>query len=894
MSASERRARLVARFRQVGAERVTAILSGVDRLEVAPNDEKLSNLVKRELHTLKGEAMMLRFEQAGHVVHQVEELLIEALERGTLGRARDEVIEGMDLVSELVAHDSPYSPELTERASRFFAARGSAASVNQPETPAPAPEELAPPATAVTSASAERTEVNRESRRARLLDKLRVVTPQRIALIQATLDRGGALADAEPEIKESLKREIHTLKGETRLMKLVLASEVAARTESLLLDGFQGPMAEAVVRHGLELIGRLVDADEPYDAALVAEATAFKDAMADSGVVETQEPLPRPSGVPPDTFDTDLHSEPPAKPDVNPRPEQAATDYVRVSTTHVTAMTDIAGELLVRHEQLERALADIERITLGIIAEAERSKSLSAHVSRTAGLAKVAAFGREILSTLSRSGEEQFQNALQLSTLQEEIREIRMVRMGDLFASHARGIRHLAREQGKMVRVHLEGEHVTVDKHVLDCLDEPLLHLCRNAVDHGLETPEERAIGGKDPRGEIRMIAREIGGHVQITVSDDGRGVEPERILKVAVRNGLLDEARASRLKREDVFQLMFRPGFSTRDTATDVSGRGVGLDVVSTMLGDLGGSVNVESTVGLGTRFVLRSPISTAFTRGLVVKAADGLYAIPSTSIASVIPVRPQEIELNGNGRSITVDGERIPLVSFSEMLGAETKFASGEGRAVLIEGQGRIALLVDEVAGEREAVRRNLNPFLAGVDLVSGTGMMEGRRLVMFVNLQELFRLAGTQVGWREVAAALEPQARLRKSRVLVVDDSELTRDMLVSLLERLNFVVDEAVDGADALQMLERHKPDLVMTDLDMPVMDGFGLLGRIRESPALQSLPVIVFSTRDSDDVKRRAMKAGANAYLVKAAFRADELNRALRQHIRSAAKEATDA
>lgn len=871
MSGNDRRARLIGKFRTVTAERLATLLEGFEKLESRPDNSETCDLVKRELHTLKGEAKMLRFDLAGRVAHSIEESLIEALDNRRFSEVRELLTEGLDLIGELVSTETPDTPEFVSRVDAFCSS--SKAPVKQ-----------------VVQAPSERDE-----RRARLLTKLRHVAKERAEAIEKILAEHPELSKADEEVQKVIKREIHSLKGETRMMKLALAGDVAARTEALIVEGGKGPTLRSAIIEGLRLAVSLVSQEGQLDPSLVVEAEAFVNAEFES--VQTLQTTVNPVPPPLPAVAPARSAAPEPASASKPDKEEGASpeaDYVRVSSEHVVAMTDVAGELLVRHEQLERSLSDIERITLNVIREVEGMRSPDGVAPRVATIAKVAAFGRELLSTLARANEEQFHNGLQLATLQDEIRSIRMVRIGDLFAAHARSIRQLAREQGKLVRVVLRGEDVTVDKQVLDCLDEPLLHLCRNAVDHGLEAPEIRAAAGKPQRSEIRLSAKEVGGHVEVVVSDDGRGVDPETIRAAALRKGLVNAEEAAQMTEARALELMFRSGFSTRSVATDLSGRGVGLDVVSSQMGELGGSVKVESAVGAGTSFILRSPISTAFTRGLVVKAADSLFAIPSTAVSVVISVEASEVEVSGHGRSIFVEGERLALVSFTELLGGELRAGGLGGMAVIIQGQGKLALLVDEVIGEREAVRRNLNQFVAGAELVSGTGMMEGRRLVMFVNLQELFRLAGAY----SAGTVREGQGReftsTRKSRVLVVDDSELTRDMLVSLLERLSFAVSEAVDGADALLLLERGKPDLVMTDLDMPVMDGFTLLERIRESPTLKDIPVVVLSTRDSDEVKRKAMKLGANAYLVKAAFRADELHRTLKHYIKAVAKEPADA
>lgn len=873
MPPNERKRRMLAKYRRVTTDRLGMLTPSVEGLQTGAGAEQQIAGIKRELHTLKGEARLMSLETISKVAHEIEELFVQAIDSDTLAAHRDRVIEGLDLIAKLVDEPDPFVASETREVIDFFAAI--ADSAKEDEKPQSGNgqggngQSAHPVAITVDSSLPPPPPSSRASRRAAIVEKLRVSVATRGAAIRKGLDEFERSPENQ-DLAKTLKREVHTIKGDTRIMSFAEASEVAAKTEAhiseLLQTGRSGALRPAI-ETGLALIQELVQLEPPYSKQLLGKV----DDYLGSGSPEAEQGYG--NGV---------------------RTDQS---FVNIDTAHLTALTGVAGDLLVRHEQVDRSIADVERITmtmlqnLSAVVRAGRDIEVSqGSMSRRRDLVpRLNALGRELLSTVARAKDEQFESRLFLSSLQSEIREVRMVRVGDLFMRHARAARELAKEQGKRVQVVLEGSSVTVDKQVLDHLEEPLLHLIRNAVDHAMEPTDERLRAGKRERGELKMTAREAGGHVEIRIEDDGRGIDPERIRQAALERGLLGPKELDKLDRARLLALLFRPGFSTREQADELSGRGVGLDVVNTELGELGGSVKVESELGRGTEFVLRCPISVAFARGLVIKTSEEFYALPSTAVVEVLNLKPSDVEQVGLNRAISYHGQRIPLVALSDLLGVPSYAKKDELKVVIVQGDNLLAVQVDAIVGEREAVRKNLNEFLEGVTLITGTATVEGRRLVMFLHLPELFRAADGTLDSGGPSAARAPVTVKGRQRILVVDDSELTRDMLVSLLERLNYIVEEAVDGADALQAIAKAPPDLVLTDLDMPVMDGFALVYKIRSNPRMQDLPVVVFSTRGSDSDKRRAMEAGANGYLVKSAFRAQELHRAIQRYLQEGFK-----
>ncbi len=896
MSDDDRRRRTLPKYRLVTRERLAALTGLIEGSGLDAGLGEQAELVRRGLHTVKGEARLMGLSHISRLVHELESLFSVALEGGLSDEHRDKLVEGLDYVGEMIEAPDPFQPPRDERLERLLDQVARAAGGGAPKSPAataeaghsaPAKGEPAPPARAGQSAAAV------SDRRLALVGKLRVSAAERSAAISEHLEAFDAAAP-DVDAESSLAREIHTLKGDSRLLGFELASRVAERTEALLGELVDSREIEALrpkITYGLLLIEQLLNFDPPYSSALEADVVEFVgEAGAELVPAPARAPARALSARPSEPSEAALRS-----PHVDPAGRAPGAGdgqdgaFVNVAASYLTSLTNIAGDLLVRQEQFGRSLADAERLAMAMLtgvaqAMASGSDAASRGTRRRDLLPRTHALAKELLSTVNRAKEELFEGRLFLGALQNEIREVRMVRVGELFERHARSVRGLAREQKKLVRVVTRGEGVTVDKQVLDQLDELLLHLVRNAVDHGLESPEDRARCGKDERGALELFAREVGGFVEVHVRDDGRGVDLESVRASAVAKRVVSEDVARELDEQATLSLLFAPGFSTRDEMSELSGRGVGLDVVSTKLSELGGSTSIESRLGEGTHFCLKCPVSVAFSSCLVVKAAEELYALPSTSVVEVLDPPPEQLEETPAGRALLRDGKRLPLCSLPAILGVPSSVSRANARAVVVQADTAVALEVDAVIGEREVVRKSLNPFLSGVAMISGTATVEGRRLVMFIHLPELLRIIG---GGNRTGPHHERErapAASEKVRVLVVDDSELTRDMLVPLLERLGYAVSEAVDGADALTAVGNAQPDLLLTDLDMPVMDGFALVQRLRADPATMDMPILVLSTRGSEEDKRRAMLAGASGYLVKSAFRAEDLDKAICQYL----------
>jgi two-component system chemotaxis sensor kinase CheA len=447
----------------------------------------------------------------------------------------------------------------------------------------------------------------------------------------------------------------------------------------------------------------------------------------------------------------------------------------------------------------------------------------------------------------------------------------RLIPIATIYAGLPRIVRDIAEGTGKPARIELRGETVELDRKVLELLQDPLLHVVRNAMDHGIETPSERAAAGKPEAGSIVVSAEALGGEVRVTISDDGRGIDPARLRERAVRLGILRAEEAARLSDPEALDLIFLPGFSTAAMVTDISGRGVGMDVVRSNISELSGQVLVESQLGRGTQIVLTLPLTLVTTRVLLVRVGKASFAMPASSCQGTIWVQRDQMRSIEGQPTIAHGGRDVVVRPMSELLGLTSETPHGRGErapAVLVGSPQRLlALQVDALLDEREAVVKPLGPILARQRSYSGAIQLGDGSLVLLLNPLALIQSTGST---RPSLASAAPAQR-RRPRLLVCDDSFTTRELIRSILQSAGYDVTSAVDGADALDKLRAQPYDLVVSDVEMPRVDGFQLTARIRSELALHELPVVLITSLASDDHRRRGLEAGAQAYIVKSQF-----------------------
>jgi two-component system sensor histidine kinase and response regulator WspE len=456
-----------------------------------------------------------------------------------------------------------------------------------------------------------------------------------------------------------------------------------------------------------------------------------------------------------------------------------------------------------------------------------------------------------------------------LGQVVEEVQRIRMLPLSVLFEPYPRVVRDMARELGKEVDLVVDGEDTRADRAVVEALREPLLHLIRNALDHGLESRVDRVAAGKRPKGALTLRASREGNRIVLRVEDDGVGLDTAMLRKVAMRKGFLDEMAAGALTEAQARELIFLSGFSSREEVTHISGRGVGLDAVRTAVQTLGGDVGVESAPGWGTIFEIRVPVSLTVAPLLFVKAGDETLALSAAHVTRALKLDLSAMTELAGRPALDVDGRVLPFGHLSTLLGLAPERSPTEGALVLVvRSQGATAaLVVERVLEERVQAILPLRGLLGRFGHLTGATTLADGRLAMVLSAAYLTAGAHGSLSVRLPRAAPRA-AEVHRRRILVVDDSPLTRELISALLEAVGYDILSAADGAEALHVLAITQVDLVVTDLEMPGLDGLELTRQIKGHETLNRLPVIILTTRGGEEDRKRGLAAGANGYITK--------------------------
>jgi two-component system sensor histidine kinase and response regulator WspE len=458
--------------------------------------------------------------------------------------------------------------------------------------------------------------------------------------------------------------------------------------------------------------------------------------------------------------------------------------------------------------------------------------------------------------------------------LYREVIVSRMRPFGDGIHGLPRLVRDMARTLGKEARLVVDGETTEVDRDILEKLESPLSHLIRNAIDHGLETPEVRTKAGKPPGGSIRLEARHRAGMLQVAVSDDGRGIDLEKLRQKIIDRGLNAPEMVRQMTEGELLEFLFLPGFSTAPAVTEFSGRGVGLDVVQDTIRKVGGSVRITTEPGRGTSFHLQLPLTLSVIRAVVVEISGEPYAFPHTRIDRLIRVGRKEVRSLENRQFVRVDGHNIGLVVAAQVLDLPPKPAAGDDLSVVLLSDitGTYGLVVDSIRGEQDLVVRPLDPRLGKVPNLSAAAILDDGSPVLIIDAEDLLRSTDQFI---QSGALKRCDSRAsgstRKKRVLVVDDSITVREVERQLLLHRGYDVSIAVDGMEGWNKVRAEKFDLLVSDIDMPRMNGLQLVTAVRADETLRELPVVIVSYKEREEDRIRGLEVGANCYLTKSSF-----------------------
>ena len=724
---------------------------------------------------------------------------------------------------------------------------------------------------------------------------------------------------SNPAIVEPLMRAAHSIKGAARVIGLDIAVRLAHGLEDVLVAMQKGREAISSARidqllRGADLLASLARVSE----AEVAQWTATNSSAVDQLAAELMVPPPAavqiapaaaptaptgfqvPSSGPPagsqvpPAGTTETTSQlptavPAAVPASIPAPTPAtATATTRASSVRVTAekldrLLQLAGETMLESRRLgvihEEAL-DFKRMLVRLEDELDRLRAEiraagldPTLVARARGIVEK---GREGVVAHLLTVESAIRRGEETSTqLYHEVLSSRMRPFADATASLPRAVRDLARALGKEARLEIVGESVPVDRDILARLDAPLNHLLRNALDHGVETPDERRAQGKPAQAVLRVEARHHAGMLHIRVSDDGRGIDIEAMRERIVRRALTSREMAATMERQELLEFLFLPGFSTAAQITEISGRGVGLDVVQSTAREIGGVARIDTELGRGTVFELELPITLSVIRALLVDVAGEILAFPLVRIERVVQIDATELKAVEGRSQFMLEGASVGVIDAVTVLGFGDRRVRGERESIMVLGSGdeRYGFAVDGLVGEEDLVVRALDARLGKVPHLSAAAVRESGEPVLIVDTEDIVQSVRQKLGDGTLRGARRTigTTATKALRVLVVDDSATVREVERQLLMRIGFEVETAVDGIDGWNTLRAGRFDLVVSDIDMPRMNGIEFVRTLRGDARFATIPVIVVSYKDREEDRLAGLNAGATAYLTKGAF-----------------------
>ncbi|GAK55732.1 cheA signal transduction histidine kinases [Candidatus Vecturithrix granuli] len=721
---------------------------------------------------------------------------------------------------------------------------------------------------------------------------------QEAAELVQKLNDGLVRLEKDPQNHEILKdilRVTHTLKGSSKIMRFQNVSQLAHKMEDLLIslqDGhlkFNDDLLELLFQ-GVDLISQGIDAilhhaedrieiqnmNEVFDAALHGEKIAFRITQLNRPHVEDEAPFHQ------ETYARKILSEGEAlphqemyaeKPGLKPKIQET----IRVDVQHLDNAVRLVGEMAVSHKRSERtltALRDLQRLARKhvnhlhqwfqghAISDDRKQEMLQQSLLVLKGIEQAFRENRDELAMMN----------ILINELYEDVLTMRMLPLSVLFDTFPRAIRDMARYFQKSVDLRISGEDTMLDKKIIECLNAPFIHILRNCIDHGIETPDERIALGKSQTGLISIAASQRSGRIKIEITDDGRGIQVEKLKQRAIQRGMLSEEKVQTLKPEELIDLVFLPRLSTSDMITDISGRGMGMDIVKVSLEQLKGGIDLISQAGKGTSCILTLPATLTTIRSLIISSGQKLFAIPMNAIQETLQVAAHEIIQVVGHEAIRLRNQIIYIVALGNVLGLKHG-AMKEGKQsfiVIVHANGkRVGLIVDEILDEQDVVVKQLPPHLQHAKTIAGATISSDNTIILILHVPEIVELVK-----HATVDAQKSQTTVQTplpSNILIVDDSANTGDIEKQILQAYGYQVDVVHDGIQALEQLERRSYDLIVTDIEMPRMDGFTFVEQIRELPHYADIPVVIVTSLERESDKMRGMRVGAKAYITKGDF-----------------------
>ncbi len=723
--------------------------------------------------------------------------------------------------------------------------------------------------------------------------------------------------DRHAGIIETLFREIHSLKGAARSIDQKEVESICQPLESVLsaLKRQEIHLSPSSFDLFYKIIGRLKNlifesgsepsvSDLKFQRELIRQLKEMGTAELNTGRIEgaTHNTKAEPIAPKPDPI-----TENQAGPDTSKGTKPVSVTTVRIPVSKLDPLLLQAEELIMAKKSINQRIDELQEINAGItgwkteLLQSKGDRSIAASPawnewseSNAANLNKL----EGQLETLTRSlDRDKYSLDNMVDIHLEAMRQLLLLPVSSMTEVFPGMIREISREQKKEIEFILRGAELEIDKRILEELKDPLIHLLRNSIDHGIDQPQERISRKKPPHGTITLdFAARDSGMVDITLSDDGNGINKENVLKAAIQSGFISREEAEKMDPDEILPLIFQSGVSTSSIITAISGRGLGLSIVREKTEKLNGSISVETEAGAGTSFHLLLPMALATFRGILVETAQCQFILPTTNVERVMIVAPEEIKTVENHETIRIDDQVLPVADLGEVLGLpefnhsdSAKPEPGVGNpnqirmVVLVSGEHRMAFRVDEVVDEQQVLVKGLGKLLSRVRNISGATVLGSGKVVPVLHSADLIKSAFISAEKTKARSTWEHTVEKTK-KILVADDSITSRTLIKNILETAGYSVTTAVDGKDAFTRARTHEFDLIVSDVDMPRMNGFELIVKIRHDQKLSEVPVVLVTSLGSPEDREHGIEVGADAYIIKSSFDQNNLLETVRRLI----------
>ena len=927
-------------FKDESTEYIAIVEKANQALRKDVGDKGALSQLENAMHSLKTAAKMLGFSEIGQLANSVEGSAVAILkgEIASNSEVNEGVSEAIELIKELTNGEKQNIGKMNPIISRLNIEHLAEKGAGQPET------------TENQKISVVDAELDEQTQ---LFVKEGWELLEKVNRDLVNLEKN----PKDQAIISDLNRTIHTLKGSAQLLNFKKIGSLAHKIEDLFIkfkeskSGLNGQNMDVIFK-SVDTIQALLKSIKSGDGEKNEEVDSLLKQIAD--ILEKPSPKNEPAKIPA------LPEGPKTKPrvveiDKTPEEQPDREQVIKITTEKLDNLVNMAAELVINKTQLSSYLDKLKKIGDTFEEDKKRLKKSNHTINMFMEKAKDEGNGKSVKSklddgmmkdlssvsdnfnevintfdTVSRSfrsiTREFEQNIGQISSLSkalhDDILQVRLVPTKMLFNRFPRAVRDMAKDLKKKVNLVVEGEETEMDRALIESLTDPVMHLIRNAIDHGIETPKERKEQGKSEDGIVLLKARRSKNQVLIEVQDDGRGIDPELVKEEIIRRAVADEKDVQNMHATEILDYLFHPGFSTREEASDVSGRGVGLDVVANQLQRLKGDIRINSTPGKGTIFSIRVPLTLAIAQAMLVTVGSEFLAIPLSSVEETVQFKDPELVEQDEKAFITVRDQMIPVAYLSALLDYGQQEITVEDKshtAIIVQEAGaHYGLIVDSVIGREEIVVKALGEHLTQVPYISGGTIAGDGSVILILDIPSITQ----KIEWdvygpdkdfsaierarkvvkegsketptkrisRKKAPAKPEKVIIKKKKVkgraphaLIVDDSVSVRKFVSSVLEKNRYSTIMAEDGPEALEELDKENFDIIITDLEMPKMQGFDLIKKIREQKKLKEIPIIILTGRAGKKHKEKGEQLGANAYITKP-FKENDLLKTLENFI----------